>query len=67
MNLLTEIVKTEGEKTGGGFYRIKKITQKDLASRIGSSREAVSKAMQLLSRSKKVVEQQGYFIISPDN
>ncbi|MGD0283255.1 MAG: Crp/Fnr family transcriptional regulator [Dissulfurispiraceae bacterium] len=67
IKLLMQIVKTEGESVGDGFYRIKKLTQKDLASRIGSSREAVSKAMQLLSRSKKVVEQQGYFIISPDN
>ncbi len=67
MKLLTQIAKTEGENAGSGFYRIKKLTQKDLASRIGSSREAVSKAMQLLSRSKKVVEQEGYFIISLNN
>lgn len=67
LKLLMQIARAEGENAGDGFYRIKKLTQKDLASRIGSSREAVAKAMKLLSRSKKVVEQEGYFIISPDN
>jgi CRP/FNR family transcriptional regulator/CRP/FNR family cyclic AMP-dependent transcriptional regulator len=67
IKFLKQIAITEGENAGDGFCKIKKLTQKDLASRIGSSREAVSKAMQILSHNKKVVEQEGYFIISPDS
>ncbi|MBF0559188.1 MAG: Crp/Fnr family transcriptional regulator [Nitrospirae bacterium] len=64
MKYFTQLAKTEGEKTPKGSYRLKKVTQRELASQIGSSREAVSKALQLLSRKGKVVEEQGYFVIS---
>jgi len=66
VRLMLQIAESQGEKIRGGYYRIKKITQKELAARVGASREAVSKAMKILAIREKVVEENGYFLIKPD-
>jgi CRP/FNR family cyclic AMP-dependent transcriptional regulator len=66
VQLLLQIAKAQGEKDRNGFYKVRKLTQKDLAARIGASREAISKALKILALGKKVVEKDGYFTISPD-
>ncbi len=44
----------------GGYYRVRKMTHRDLASRIGASREAVTKALKALSF-KGIVRDAGNF------
>ncbi|MBF0560243.1 MAG: Crp/Fnr family transcriptional regulator [Nitrospirae bacterium] len=66
VRLLLQIAIEQGEKINKGFYKIKKITQKDIGSRIGASRESVSKALKILAMSKKVVEADGYFLVRSD-
>jgi len=66
IRLLLEIAKVEGEKDRSGFYKIRKLTHNELAARIGSSRVSISKAMKILTIRKKVVEENGYFLIHPD-
>ncbi len=66
IRLLLEIAKVQGEKVENGFYKIRKLTHKELAARIGSSRVAISKTMKNLNIRKKVVEENGYFLIHPD-
>ena len=56
---------TDGEKDTKGFLRIKKQTHKELAARIGASREAISKALKILWFKKMVIEEAGYFLVSP--
>lgn len=63
---LIQIASEQGERDSKGFYKIKKITHKDLGSRIGASRESVSKALKILAINKRVVEHDGYFIVRPD-
>ncbi len=66
VNLLLQIAKVQGERDSGGFYKVRKLTQKDLAARIGASREAISKALKILAIRKMVVEEEGFFLIEPD-
>ncbi len=66
IRLLLEIAKVQGEKVENGYYKIRKLTHKELAARIGSSRVALSKAMKNLNIRKKVVEENGYLLIHPD-
>ncbi|WP_457599925.1 Crp/Fnr family transcriptional regulator [Hydrogenivirga sp.] len=50
----------------GGKYKLRKMTHRDLASRVGSSREAVTKALKALTF-KGIIEDTGNFwLISPD-
>jgi CRP-like cAMP-binding protein len=66
MELLLQIAKAEGEKDKGGFFRIKKLTHKELAARIGASREAISKVIKVLAFRDVVREEVDSFLISPD-
>ncbi|MDP2167904.1 MAG: Crp/Fnr family transcriptional regulator [Thermodesulfovibrionales bacterium] len=66
MNTLLDIAKIEGHDHEGG-RRIGKLTHKELAGRIGSSREAVSKCMKIFV-SKGIIKEAGdYFILIPPN
>ena len=66
MKLLLQIAKAEGEKDKSGFFRIKKLTHKELAARTGASREAISKVIKVLAFRDVVREDGDYFLISPD-
>lgn len=62
------LVETGREKglTENGKYRLRKMTHRDLAARVGASREAVTKALKALTF-KGVIEDRGNFwLISPD-
>jgi len=49
-----------------GFYRVKRYTHQEMASNIGSSREAVSKALKVLTNKGLIVVKEDYFLISPE-
>ena len=49
-----------------GYMKAGKLTHKELASQIGSSREAVSKCLKLLTTKKIIKEVEGSFIIAQD-
>ncbi|MDP1758624.1 MAG: Crp/Fnr family transcriptional regulator, partial [Thermodesulfovibrionales bacterium] len=49
MKLLLQTAKAEGEKDMSGFFRIKKLTHRELAARTGASREAISKVIKALA------------------
>lgn len=66
MELLLQIAKAEGEKDKSGFFRIKKLTHKELAARIGASREAISKVIKVLAFRDVLREEGDSFLISPD-
>jgi CRP/FNR family transcriptional regulator/CRP/FNR family cyclic AMP-dependent transcriptional regulator len=66
MELLLQTAKAEGGKDKEGFFRIKKLTHKELAARIGASREAISKVIKVLAFRDMVREDGDYFLISPD-
>ena len=66
MELLLQIAKAEGEKDKSGFFRIKKLTHKELAARIGASREAISKVIKVLAFRDVVREDGDSFLISPN-
>lgn len=66
VKLLLQIAKTEGHKDKGGFFRIKKITHRELAAHTGASRESITKVMKVLAFRETVREEGGYFLISPD-
>ena len=52
------------QPTSSGYLRAGKLTHKELAARIGSSREAVSKCMKLLSTKGIVQESDGQLLIA---
>jgi CRP/FNR family cyclic AMP-dependent transcriptional regulator len=66
VKLLLQIAKTEGHKDKDGFFRIKKLTHRELAARTGASREAITKVMKVLAFREMVKEEGGYFLISSD-
>ena len=55
---------TRDERTAKGFLRREKLTHKELAARIGSSREAVSKCMKVLTTNGIVKESEGAMLIA---
>jgi len=65
IKLLLQIAGSEGKMDGDGCHRIKKITHKELATRIGASRESVTKALKILTFKKVIGEGREYFLISP--
>jgi len=65
LKLFAELIKTEGKKEDDGFYRILKRTQKELATRIGASREATSQVLRHLSSEKLLMEKDAFLLISP--
>ncbi len=65
VKFLVETGREKGLKEEGR-YKVRKMTHRELASRVGSSREAVTKALKTLIF-KKVIEDRGNFwLISPD-
>lgn len=54
------------EKDRHGYIRIRKLTHKELAGRIGSSLEAVTKCMKLLSTNGIIREAEGHIDIACD-
>ncbi len=65
IKFLVECAHDAAEKDERGFYKIKKLTQKEIASRIGASREAVSKVLRALIFKQHILEKEGYFLLSP--
>ena len=66
IRFLIRSAKSDGDRDERGYFRIKKMTHMDIASNIGSSREAVSKALKVLVHKQSVILKDGYFYISPD-
>ena len=64
---LISSAKSDGDRDDRGYFRIKKMTHLDIASKIGSSREAVSKSLKVLAHKQSVILKDGYFYISPDS
>lgn len=65
LKLFGELIREEGKKEKDGFYRIGKRTQKELAIRIGASREATSQVLRALASEKILMEKDTFFLISP--
>ena len=66
VKLLVHCAQKDGDMDEDGFYRTEKRTHLDLASNIGSSREAVSKALKVLYYKQIIVKKGDYFLIAPD-
>ncbi len=66
VKFLIKNARKEEEKEKNGYYRARKRTHQEMASHIGVSREAVTKALKVLAFRKEVIEKDGYFLISPD-
>lgn len=64
LRFLVDCAKKEGKKDGNGNYRMRKRTHLEIASHIGSSREAVSKALKALVLNNKITESKGCFFIN---
>jgi CRP/FNR family cyclic AMP-dependent transcriptional regulator len=63
VRFLVQDAKKNGEIDRRGFYKIKKRTHQDIASNIGSSREAVSKILKVLIHKHAIIEQEKYFLL----
>ena len=66
IKLFLQIAGTDGKRDENGWHKIKKLTHQELSTRIGSSREAVTKALKILVFKKVIAEMDKYFLISPD-
>jgi CRP/FNR family transcriptional regulator/CRP/FNR family cyclic AMP-dependent transcriptional regulator len=64
LKFISQLVKTEGNSEGDGFFRINKLTHKELASRIGASREAISKVLKDMIHKNLIKEEKGYYLVS---
>ncbi len=60
----TSLIKAEGQMTSCN-YRIMKRSQKELASRIGASRESISKALKEMVQKKEIREKGDFLLITP--
>jgi CRP/FNR family transcriptional regulator/CRP/FNR family cyclic AMP-dependent transcriptional regulator len=63
--LFEHCITNEGKQEENGFYLIRKRTHKDIALRIGSSRESVSKILKALSTKKLIIEKKDCLLVSP--
>lgn len=63
MKIFLDVAQGEGERNRG-CVRIKRLTHRELAARIGSSREAVSKCMKMLTSKGLVKEIDGFLLIT---
>jgi DNA-binding Lrp family transcriptional regulator len=66
LKLFAELARTEGMSDDIGFQKIKKRTQKELAIRIGASREATSQVLRALISKKIILEKDNFFLIPSD-
>ncbi len=64
MRFFCAMIKECGEKDRSGNYRIKRCTHRELAARIGASREAVTKALKVLQFRGLIKEDRDGFIIT---
>ncbi len=60
---LSELAKKKGTKEGK-YLRIRKMTHRELASRVGASREAVTKALKALTFKGVIVDKGNFWLIS---
>jgi CRP-like cAMP-binding protein len=60
---LLEIATSEGETGEDGTIKVKKLTHKELASRTGASREAITKVLKVLIFNKVIKDDGSYFHI----
>jgi CRP/FNR family cyclic AMP-dependent transcriptional regulator len=65
LRLFGELIREEGKKAEDGFFKIGKRTQKELAIRIGASREATSQILRTLASEKIIIEKDTFFLIAP--
>ncbi len=63
--LFGQYIANEGNQEENGFYLIRKRTHKDIALRIGSSRESVTKILKTLATKKLIIEKKDCYLISP--
>jgi CRP/FNR family transcriptional regulator/CRP/FNR family cyclic AMP-dependent transcriptional regulator len=63
--LFEQCIANEGNQKENGFYLIRKRTHKDIALRIGSSRESVTKILKTLVAKKLIIEKKDCYLISP--
>ncbi len=61
-----EIAKTKPHTDKNGFFKIEKLTQRELASRTGASREAISKVLKVLIFKGLLKDEGDCFLISPE-
>lgn len=66
VKLFIKLIKDEGKKTKNGFYLIKRRTHKEIAERIGASRESISKVIKRLASGNLISEKGDLFLLSPD-
>ncbi|MBI5739806.1 MAG: Crp/Fnr family transcriptional regulator [Nitrospirae bacterium] len=66
VKFLIDDARKHRETVKGSHYIARKRTHQEMASHIGVSREAVTKALKALSFRKTVIEEDGYFLISSD-
>jgi CRP/FNR family transcriptional regulator/CRP/FNR family cyclic AMP-dependent transcriptional regulator len=65
LKLFGHCIANEGQQEENGFYLIRKRTHKDIALRIGSSRESVTKILKALATKKLIVEKKDCLLVSP--
>jgi CRP-like cAMP-binding protein len=66
VKFLADTARIEGERDEDGRYRVRKRTHNEIASNIGSSREAVSKALKVLAHKGMVSLDGDFFVLSPE-
>jgi CRP/FNR family cyclic AMP-dependent transcriptional regulator len=64
--LIRTLLEVAGAERTAQFFKTGKLTHKELAARIGSSREAVSKCMKVLSTKGIIKEAEGQILIACD-
>ncbi|MCX7793671.1 MAG: Crp/Fnr family transcriptional regulator [Thermodesulfovibrionales bacterium] len=64
VKLFSAMLKECGERVTPGFYKVKKYTHRELASKIGASREAVTKALKALSFRGLLKEMKDGYLLS---
>ncbi|HEB75505.1 MAG TPA: Crp/Fnr family transcriptional regulator [Nitrospirae bacterium] len=66
VRLFVRLVKEEGmKKDAAGYHVVRKRTHKEIAERIGASRESISKILKRLSSDGMIIEDGDDFLISP--
>ena len=64
--LFAKFIKEEGKNEQKGYFRIRRRTHKEIAERIGSSRESISKVIKKLIIQKFMQEKDDVFLLAPD-
>ena len=64
--LFSKLIKEEGKKAQKGYFRIRRRTHKEIAERIGSSRESISKVIKKLILQKLMQEEDDVLLLAPD-